>query len=218
MIEFNEERHEYRWNGVVKPSVTQILAASGRCSWDCVDEETRKYALKRGQTVHWLCQLEDEGALNWRTVPTDLRGYRKSWRSWKRHSGFQVLWIERIFYVARYGFAGRVDRTGSFPATSMYGTGSSGVVDLKTGEIGDWVRFQLCLYTLAVDPRPAIARRIRRIGVGLRADGTYKVKEWPAATWDQDFAEVMNDLRSMQKHVGSYGARAGTQAGSSDSR
>jgi hypothetical protein len=196
-VDFDPESHTYRKDGKIVPHVTQILAQSGRCDWSCVDEEIRLHSIKRGQSVHWLTQLEDEGALNYRTVPAGLRGYRKAYRTWKRHSGFNVIWIERKF-ISHYGYAGTLDRAGSFPATTMFGSGTSGVVDLKTGPIADWVRLQLCSYTLAVDPRPAIARTIRRIALRLSADGTYRVKEFPLSTWDSDFAEFMKDLKDMK--------------------
>jgi hypothetical protein len=196
VIDLDEELHEYRRNGVIVPGVTKVIASRGKCDWSYVDEDIRLHSIKRGQSVHWLTQLEDEGALNYRTVPKGLRGYRKGYRTWKRHSGFFPIWIERKFY-SHYGFAGTLDRAGSFPAATMYGSGTSGVVDIKTGEIYDWVRLQLCAYTLAVDPRPAIARTIRRIALRLKSDGTYRVKEFPMQSWDSDFAEFMKDLREM---------------------
>lgn len=194
-IEFDPERHEYKRDGVIIPHVTKVLANAGKCDFSHVEEELRLHSLARGHSVHWLTQLEDEGALDYRTVPKGLRGYRRAWRAWKKHSGFCVLWVERKF-ISSYGFAGTVDRAGSFPATAMFGSGTSGVVDIKTGEICDYVRYQLCAYSLAVDPRPAIARTIRRVAVRLKSDGSYRVKEWPISTWDADFAEFMKDLKN----------------------
>ena len=192
-FEFNPETHEYRENGLIVPSVTQIIAGAGLCDFSCVEEEIRIRSMKRGQSVHWLLQLEDEGALNYRTVPKGLKGYRKAYRTWKRQSGFNVLWIERQF-VSNFGFAGTLDRAGSFPPTTMYTSGTKAVVDFKTGEIADWVRYQLCAYSLEVDKRPAIARTIRRIALALKPDGTYKIKEFPLCTWDTDLAKFMEAL------------------------
>ncbi len=154
--------------------------------------------MKRGQSVHWMLQLEDEGTLNYRTVPNGLKGYRKAYRDWKRRSGFNVLWIERQF-VSDFGFAGTLDRAGTFPATTMYGSGTSAVVDFKTGPIADWTRYQLAAYSLEVDARPAIARTVRRIALSLQPDGTYSVKEFPLCTWDGDIAKFMEALKKCQK-------------------
>lgn len=193
-FEFNPDRHEYRQNGVIVPSVTQVLAKAGICDFSFVAEDVRTHSMKRGQSVHWLLQLEDEGCLDYRTVPRRLRGYRKAYRLWKKQSGFCPIWIEKQF-VSRYGFAGTIDRAGSFPATTMFGTGTSAVVDFKTGEIPEWVRYQLCAYASESHPNQAIARNIRRIALSLRADGTYKIREFPLGTWDQDFAKFIEALR-----------------------
>lgn len=194
-IEFNPERHEYKRAGIVYPHVTKVLAVAGKCDFSCVEEEIRLRSIQRGQSVHWLTQLEDEGALNYRTVPAGLRGYRRAWRAWKKHSGFNVLWVERKF-ISHYGFAGTVDRAGSFPASTMFGSGTSGVIDIKSGPIiADYVRLQLAAYSLAVDPRIAIARTVRRIAVRLFSDGRYQVKEFPLSTYDSDLAEFMRCLK-----------------------
>lgn len=196
---FEQETHTYKRGGKVIPSVTQILAAGGKCSWEYVNEESRLHSLKRGQAVHWLTQLDDEGALNYRTVPIRLRGYRKAYRDWKRNSAFHVDWIEHRF-TSHYGFAGTLDRTGWFPATTDYERGTSAVVDLKTGPIiAGHVRLQLAAYSLAVDQRPAIARTIRRIALRLSADGRYQVKEFPMSEYDSDLAQFMECLKNVSR-------------------
>src|ERR1700687_906036 len=135
-FEFDADKHLFTRDGAVIPSVTQVLARAGICDFSFVDEETRIHSMKRGTSVHWLLQLEDEGALNYKTVPRSLRGYRKAYKTWKRHSGFNPIWIERKF-VSDFGYAGIIDRAGSFPATTMYLSGTSCVLDFKTGEIPD---------------------------------------------------------------------------------
>jgi hypothetical protein len=195
-VDFNPERHEYRHNGVVMPSVTQIMAASGKCHWEYIDEELRLRSAQRGTSVHWMTQLEDEGALNYRTLPHGLRPYRKAWLAWKHMSGFIPLWIERRFVLPQYGFAGTVDRVGTFPAASSFRSGTRAVVDIKTGPIPEFTRFQLAAYCLAVDERFPIARTIRRVAVHLKANGTYNVREWLRRDWDRDIAEFLEGLKN----------------------
>src|ERR1700687_810938 len=73
VILFDAAKHEYRKaDGVAVPSVTQILAKAGICDFSFVEEERRVAAMERGTSVHWLLQLEDEGALNYRQVPLKL--------------------------------------------------------------------------------------------------------------------------------------------------
>jgi hypothetical protein len=194
---FDRNSHEYRnAQGSIVPSVTQILARAGICDFSFVEEERRIAAMERGTSVHWLLQLEDEGALNYRQVPLRLRPYRKAWQNWKQASGFVATLIEHQF-ISHYGYAGTIDRYGTLPPTATWPNGSTAVVDIKTGEVPNWVRFQLSGYTVRMHPIPAMARRIRRIAVALRADETHSVREFPQSTWDTDWATFYEAKRSV---------------------
>ena len=185
---FDPAKHEYKDSrGLVVPSVTQILAGAGICDFSFVEEEIRIASMERGTSVHWLLQLEDEGALNYRQVPIRLRPYRQAWNVWKRASGFVPELIEHQF-ISHYGYAGTIDRYGSLPPTATWPNGSKAVVDLKSGEVQNHVRYQLVGYVMRMHPNPIMARRIRRIAVALRSNGTYSVREFPQSTWDTDWS------------------------------
>lgn len=172
--------------------MTQALSKAALCDYSFVDEEIRNYSMARGTSVHWLTQLEDQGALDYRTVPKALRGYRKAWNAWKDASGFTPVIIEEQF-VSRFGFAGIIDRVGGFRRSDRT---STAVVDIKTGQIAYHVRFQLCAYTVAAaGDDPARAKHIRRIAVRLKPDGTYGVKEFSIHEWPTDWAEFMEAVR-----------------------
>lgn len=192
---FDPIKHEYRDSrGVVIPSVTQILAKSGLCDFSFMDEEIMSRSMQRGSSVHWLLQLEDEGALNYRQVPLRLRPYRKGYLTWKKASGFRPEMIEQRF-ISHFGFAGTLDRFGTFPSTHTFPNGSHAIVDLKTGAICEWVRYQLAAYSTRIHPRPTLARTVRRIALALRSDGTYSVKEFKPETWEHDFSVFMEAKR-----------------------
>ena len=142
--------------------------------------------MKRGTSVHWMTQLEDQGALNYRTVPKALRGYRKCWNDWKKASGFVPIAIEYRFIWE--DFAGIIDRVGTFPPTTMYPNGSHAIVDLKSGDVQDWVKCQLAPYAVAWMQSIKLARFIRRIAVRVNEDGSpARVKEF--TDFDHDFAK-----------------------------
>lgn len=191
---FDPERHEFSKGDQIIPSVTQVLARAGLCDFSFVEEDVRLHAMDRGRSVHWMLQLEDEGLLDYRRVPRALRPYREAYKTWKQRSEFHVIGIEERF-VSPHGFAGIIDRTGSFPATTMYLAGTTAVIDFKTGETPDWVRYQLAAYALGIEPKVALARNIRRIAMSLFADATYKIKEYPLCTFDSDIARFLHELR-----------------------
>jgi hypothetical protein len=175
-------------SGAVVLSVTQILAKAGICDYSCVPQESRNRGMKRGTSVHWMLQLEDQGAINYRTVPKAMRGYRKAYCEWKRASGFNPLMVEHSFIYGDY--AGTVDRAGSFPATTMYTSGTNAIVDIKTGTAApDWTRYQLAAYAVGIIGDQKLARFTRRIALLLTADGKYKVTEFPLCTFDIDWSK-----------------------------
>lgn len=193
-ITFLPETHTYRSNGVQIPSVTWILAESGLCDFSFVDEEVRARAMQRGRNVHWMTRLEDEGCLEYRKVPKKLRPFRTGYLAWKHGSGFVPDQIEQPF-ISELGFAGTPDRVGKFPATEMFPKGSRGVVDLKTGGVYDWTRYQLLLYALGVTKHIWQAKMLRRIALALRDDGLYQVREFPLSSWNLDFSVAMEAKR-----------------------
>jgi hypothetical protein len=192
---FHAETHTYSDEiGKVYPSVTTLLAHGGIVNFDAIREDIRERSLKRGTSVHWITELSDLGALKPRSAPKALRGYLKAWRSWRENSGFTPLLIEKPF-ISPHGYAGTPDRFGSFP------NGTWAVVDLKSGESGDVATFtgvQLAAYAkwYAVTEGKF---GIRRIGVKLHPDGTYRAKEFPVNTMPLDFARFFACLVAWKK-------------------
>jgi hypothetical protein len=177
------------------PSVTTLLAHAKIIDFSVVREDIRQRSMKRGTSVHWTCQLYDEGALNRRTVPKALRGYLKAWITWRERSGFVPMLIERPF-ISPYGYAGTPDRVGHFNLTLdkiQFSAKVAALIDLKTGEgpILDATRLQLAAY---VDYyRPAWGA-LRRVAVKLHADGTYHAKEFPQTSYAIDRAKLFKAL------------------------
>ena len=199
MNTFDAERHEFKKDGERVLSITQVLALAGICDWSFVAEDVRVHAMNRGKSVHWMLQLEDEGGLNYRTVPVALRGYRKAYKVWKANSGFIPLVIEK-WIISDLGFGGIPDRYGT--VTALFNCQVPAMVELKTGAVADWTRLQMAAQAVLIQPNISLARTIRRIGLSLRPDGTYSVKEFPLSTFDSDISTFMKALEDA-KNAGS---------------
>ena len=194
---FDPIKHQYfDSQGVQRPSATWILAQSGLCDFSFVEQEIRDRAMERGKSVHWMLALEDQRALHVQSLPFKLRPFRRGYLDWKHASGFVPECIEWAF-ISPYGYAGTLDRSGTFPKTTLYPSGSRAVVDFKTGNapVQDWVRFQLVAYAVGLCKTIALARQVRRIGLALHPDGTYQVKEFPVSTFEYDFSIFMEAKR-----------------------
>lgn len=64
MLTFAAETHEYRVNGRLVPSVTQILEAVGLIDYSHIPWPTRQMALERGRAVHEAIALDLAGDLD----------------------------------------------------------------------------------------------------------------------------------------------------------
>jgi hypothetical protein len=198
VVNFDPTTHRYTDAADVEfPSVTTLLVYGGIVNFDAIREDIRQRSMKRGTSVHWITELSDLGALKPRSAPKALRGYLKAWRSWRENSGFTSLLIEKPF-ISPHGYAGTPDRFGSFP------NGTWAVVDLKTGLNGDvaaWVGTQLSAYAKWYSVTEG-RFGIRRIGVKLHPDGTYRAKEFPVNTMPLDFAKFYGCLVKWKKEQG----------------
>jgi hypothetical protein len=193
---FNREDHTYSDSyGVEYPSVTRILNHAKLCDFSMVPEYYRDKGLKRGSAVHWITQLEDEGALNYRKLTKQMRGYRMAWKAFKAASGFVPMEIERPFIDSR-GFAGTPDRKGTLPPTLQIPYKSLAIVDIKTGRaVMDYVRYQISAYA----SHHGGINALRRIGVALHDDGTYKVREFPLDTALHDLSVFLEALKRYKR-------------------
>ncbi|MFA5409739.1 MAG: hypothetical protein WC343_13290 [Bacilli bacterium] len=111
-VEFDEESHTYRYEGVKLPSVTGILKAEGFIDARFYDEFSRQ----RGTAAHLACHYDDLGILDESTIDPVILPYLSAWRKFRAESGFVVTVSEAPLMSAAYRFAGKPDAIGTFPS------------------------------------------------------------------------------------------------------
>lgn len=203
-LTFDTKTHTFTHGGVRLNSVVRILIHSGLV--DTTFMAPGVEYLDRGTTVHDYTARYDLGE------PVDLRGLKKRWRgfyrAWLRfrvETEFEPILTEH--YVQRlydgcdhktqlcYCYAGILDRLGRFKRQPDNGILT--ILDLKnmkTGRVGNWVRYQLVGYGHALNP----GTKYHRVGVALHEDGTYAMTgedQWPITTWDLDLAKFLRASR-----------------------
>ena len=162
LITFEAERHEYRdAKGVLVPSVTSILKAAGLVD----DRYYTDFGRERGSAVHEATALYDRDDLDEDSIDPRIAGYLAAWRSFRVTSGFVPDSIEQIVYHQTHRYAGTFDRTGRIGERKL-------IVDIKTGPMLPVTGLQLAAYQQCVVGLPD------RIGVEIRADGTFRVTEF----------------------------------------
>lgn len=174
-LTFRPERHEYRIDGVVVPSVTQVLSEAGLIDGQWYTEESQL----RGRTVHIMTALDDEGGLDESKVADEHRGYLNAWRLFRAEATWVVLDSEEAIYHPVWCFAGRYDRRMCTFEDAPY----SLIVEIKTGGAEHWHQLQTAAYERCV--MHAIPPTVQRYAIYLADDGTYKLRKHDdPADWD----------------------------------
>ena len=175
MLTFEPEGHVYKWNGIVKPSVTQVLQ---RChSFGFVDAATLEAAQDRGTYVHALCEFDDLGELDEdKERNGEFFGYLLGWRKFMRDYRPNWSLIEKPLFSKQMDIAGTPDRMGTLTAIGE----DPWVIDIKSSAAKHRVwGMQLAAYRRMggenVGPRWHLARRA---SVRLARDGTYQFDEF----------------------------------------
>lgn len=175
-LTFDEAKHEYRFNGRLLLSTTQILQLAGII-------DPTKYApgaAQNGSEGHAACEMYDLMG-EW---PSDgkMRGYVTAWAAFQQHKGLKPgCWIaiEQPQCSEKFGFAGTPDRLGERL-----------IVDIKCGVKERWHRIQSAAYALMQDSPYAYERWC----VYLRPDGTYAIEEHPRTETVRDIQVFMSAL------------------------
>ena len=167
---FNEERHQYTVNGVILPSVTQIISAVGLYEFDFVDAETLANAAERGRYVHMMIEYYEQGELDFDTIHPDLSGYFEAYLSMKEAGLIpqKADLIEWRGYSEKNGYAGTLDM--------MFG--EDWIHDHKTGVKSPVHGLQLSGYWLIRHPN--MAEKPKRLTCGYYGkDGSFELVDYP---------------------------------------
>ncbi|MFA6290153.1 MAG: hypothetical protein WC637_00150 [Victivallales bacterium] len=159
MIQFDAEKHEYRCNGVLYPSVTQILADMGLIDTSWFTE----YSRERGTLVHRIIQWHLAGDLDEESIDPALRPYFDAFIRFQEESKFVAEEVEKPFASVTCRFAGTPDLIGCL-------NGHNAIVDIKTGAPQPWTALQLAGYEILVK-HPSM----ERFSLQLTDEGKYKL-------------------------------------------
>src|SRR4029077_16681761 len=166
-LQFEAATHTYRLNGRIIPGVTSVLKNARILDYSFISSDVLEAASKRGTAVHLALQFLDEGTLDRSTVDPEHAGYIQAYERFFEESAFVPGNIEHRVFHGMHRYAGTLDRTGLLNDELT-------VLDFKTGIVLPGHAMQLAAYTNCL-PMP---RRFRRIALGLRNDGSYRVHEY----------------------------------------
>ncbi len=105
MLEFDEAAHEYRLDGRIVPSVTQVLKPL--YDFSGIPPEVLERKRQLGTAVHKAIELDIAGTLDPDSIAPELDGYLMAWAQFKA-AGFRPQFSE-LRLASKSGFAGTLD-------------------------------------------------------------------------------------------------------------
>lgn len=193
-LTFSPDTHEYRLDGIIIPSVTQIMEPLSRAKYKTVDEEILRSAAKRGSEAHEAIEfLVRYGILE---CSQQAKPYVEAYTKWADKYKPQTIHTEQATWHKMLMYAGTVD------SVSLIG-GKKTLIDYKTtAELNDM------LTTVQLE---AYAQALRSQGIDveqkailhLRKDGTYQFKLYPLH--DVEAWKTFSALLTIRAHIKKYG-------------
>lgn len=172
---YDDETHTYKLNGVIIPSVTQILKGAGLVNLDFIDKEVLRQKADLGKKVHTTTELYDTEDLFLDDLHPLLQQYLQQWAKFKLDYNFQITDIETMLFHSVYRYAGRLDRVGIIEAEKFTG---KALIDIKSGLMHHSHAIQLAAYAELYNMGKKVKDHIRkRYCVYLSPEG-YLVKEY----------------------------------------
>jgi hypothetical protein len=168
-IEFFEDRHEYRIDGAVVPSVTQVLEPIRRELGG--NAEVLEYKRSIGKALDLAIELHERNDLDFESLDVAVVPFFEAWISFKRDSGFRVLLNQPIVHSRKLRFAGRPDLIGTRSVSTMT---PDELLDTKcVWTIDPVTAIQTAGYSMAALESHGV-RIKKRGGVQLLRDAKYK--------------------------------------------
>lgn len=170
ILEYIDETHTYIYDGVILPSITQMLKFKFGNKYNSVDEKVLKRAAEKGTAVHQAIEDYEK-----RNIDNDACVELRNYKFLKKQFDFKCLDNEVpivLFYKDKPIAAGRVDLI-------IEDKGKVGIADIKRTSVFDkeYVAYQTNLYRLGYQQSYGIEISFLR-GIHLR-DKVRKYIELP---------------------------------------
>lgn len=138
MLTFNEEKHEYRWNGVIVPSVTGIINEFLKVNINGSDWHINRFTgavipsylmeegAAKGKDLHYGAELILKGGIDWKSLDPEYLPPLQQFEKWLKDFNVDPLYVETRFFHTRYHYAGTIDIIAMIKKALAF-------IDIKTG-------------------------------------------------------------------------------------
>ena len=192
MFRFDEETHLYRIDGLIVPSVTQVLEDNGFADFSRVSPQILERARVFGEAYHKATEYRDKGILDEATVSTPLVSLLKAWKKFLADYRVEILAVEyrNVSYKHSFGFTiDRIIRIHDGPNKRWLG--KIAILEIKTSStIDKTVKYQLAGYQIGWNEHNPDKKAKLRLTFKPIEDG-YIIKESDGANDASEFLTLL---------------------------
>lgn len=183
MNTFDPDKHEYRMDGVIVPSVTQVIEGMG-----FTDTRFYKdYDRTRGRYIHAACALLAADNLNWDSLDERIRPEVEAFGNFFEKEKVEILETEKMMFSDTHRVAGTMDIFCRFE-------GRPAIMDTKSGGILPIIEIQTGGYSVLLHEISGVVRP-GRFGLQLKEDGTYRLIRCRELQAEQHFLVLLNTYK-----------------------
>lgn len=194
-LSFDDRRHIYRLNGIVLPSVTQVMKNLSDEVYRTVDDHVLQRAANKGTVVHNA--IENYLKFGIEDVDPEYSGYFSAFLTWYEERKPVVLASEYRLYHKFMGYAGTADLICKI-------RGRTYLIDLKTTQVIEemLVPVQLKAYQKALESLGVTCDKTASLH--LLRDGTFEFRDHDggAESWT-----VFSSLLTILKYKSKFNRR-----------
>jgi hypothetical protein len=169
-LTFNDEKHIYKLDGLVIPSVTQIMHGSGLVDLEWISQEILDNTSDLGKKVHKTTELYDKETLDVKVLHPTLKNYLDGWIKFRKDFNFTPAEIELQLFHELYKYAGRIDRIGLIGKELT-------LLDIKSGTKQKSHQIQTMGYKLLYDQNKKKPEQIKRRMIVYLSEEGYKTEQ-----------------------------------------
>ena len=185
-ISFDEERHEYRIDGYLVPSVTGILKPIVSVGGS---DDARDFKRQIGKALDTAITLHERHDLDLDSLDLAVLPFFEAWLKFKEETGFRVLLNQPVVYSKKLRFAGTADMIGTRSPDSPT---PDEVIDTKcTWAMDPATAIQTAGYSIGAHESLGLKIK-RRTGVQLLRDGTYRAFPYTDQNDEHIFRSLLN--------------------------
>jgi len=182
---FDRERHIYTLDGVIIPSITNILHVfSDRELSHVPDQDVVEEARKRGQQAHLDIERFNKGLCD-----QFESGHTMAWAKFCEDTGFKPTHVEHSTYHPGLRFGCTIDVLGTLPDGRQF------LPDVKTGSKYKYLPLQTAGQAMALSSHGICPRDVLRANVYIKPKGE-------GYSYTIDLHENEGDFEALKNYIG----------------